>query len=60
MSAEGNTTTNNYLHNILVAAQSKQENMQGLDNVQSRLKTTGFRLKRVKCTFMTKSVTYLG
>ena len=51
---------NNYLDDILVATQSEQERRHVLDNVLSRLEDAGVRLKTDKCTFMTRSVNYLG
>ena len=49
-----------YLDDILITAKSEVEHIDRLQMVLSRLKDTGLRLDKDKCSFMLDSVTYLG
>ena len=49
-----------YLDDILVTGSTDQEHLTGLEEVLSRLKKAGLRVRKEKCHFMTSSVTYLG
>ena len=49
-----------YIDDILVAGPSEQEHLRTLDQVLTRLKAAGMRLKQSKCLFMPPSVEYLG
>ena len=49
-----------YIDDIQVSGISEADHMQKLEQVLSRLSSTGITLKRSKCTFATTSVEYLG
>jgi hypothetical protein len=49
-----------YLDDVLLSAPTEAENIQLLEKVFSRLTTAGLRLKKSKCTFLAKEVSYLG
>ena len=49
-----------YFDDILVAGSSVSEHLSVLEQVLSRLLESGLRLKKEKCHFLVKSVTYLG
>ena len=49
-----------YLDDILVTGATKQEHLQNLDEVLSRLEAAGMRLKYDKCAFLLPAVEYLG
>ena len=49
-----------YLDDILVTGADDAEHMRNLEEVLSRLKHHGLRLKRSKCEFLQSSVDYLG
>lgn len=49
-----------YIDDVLVSGTSKQDHLQKLANVMSRLEAAGLTLKQSKCVFLTKSVEYLG
>jgi len=49
-----------YLDDILVSGKTEEEHIQRLDTVLTRLEEAGLQLKQKKCSFMMKSVEYLG
>ena len=49
-----------YLDDILVTGRSQTEHLANLNEVLTRLKDAGMRLKKNKCVFMTSEVEYLG
>ena len=49
-----------YLDDILVTGKTKEEHLQTLDTVLTRLEVAGLRLKEKKCSFMLESVEYIG
>ena len=49
-----------YLDNILITGKDDEEHLKSLEEVLSRLKKSGLRLKRDKCFFFQKEVEYLG
>ena len=49
-----------YLDDLLVTGASDQEHLQNLQEVLSRLKEQGIKLKEEKCTFLQNAVEYLG
>ena len=49
-----------YLEDVLVTGCNREEHLQNLKQVLERLEEHGLRLKKSKCTFMQKSVEYLG
>lgn len=49
-----------YLDDILLMGSDDQEHLRTLDQVLSQLEETGLRLKRGKCNFLEKEVTFLG
>ena len=49
-----------YLDDILVTGSTEEEHLSNLAQVLTRLESAGMRLKREKCAFMLKSVSYLG
>ena len=49
-----------YLDDILVTGATEQEHLANLAQVLQRLETAGMKLKRPKCAFLLKSVSYLG
>ena len=49
-----------YLDDILVTGATSEEHLANLEQVLQRLHSAGMRLKREKCAFLLKSVSYLG
>ena len=49
-----------YLDDILVTGRTNDEHLANLEEVLSRLKQHGVRIKKSKCKFMANSVEYLG
>ncbi|XP_037398305.1 uncharacterized protein K02A2.6-like [Pygocentrus nattereri] len=49
-----------YLDDILCTGPNEQEHLKTLEEVLQRLEKSGLRLKRGKCEFMGKEVTFLG
>ncbi len=49
-----------YLDDILVTGVNQDSHLKTLDDVLSRLKEAGLRLKRGKCVFLADEVEYLG
>lgn len=49
-----------YLDDIILTGSNDQDHLQTLDRVLQRLEEVGLRLKRSKCSFMEKEVTFLG
>ncbi|KAG1927827.1 K02A2.6-like [Pimephales promelas] len=49
-----------FLDDILVTGRNDEEHLQTLARVLRRLQEAGLRLKRSKCSFMEKEVTFLG
>ena len=49
-----------YLDDILISGKSEQEHNANLELVLNKLQKAGLRLKKSKCAFLQKSVTYLG
>ena len=49
-----------YIDDILVTGKDEEDHLHNLDEVLSRLEKHGFQLKKSKCTFLAKSVEYLG
>ena len=49
-----------YPDDILVTGTDDDEHLRNLQTVFQRLQDHGFRLKREKCSFMQRSVDYLG
>ena len=49
-----------YLDDVLITGKTDEEHLKTLDTVLTRLKEAGLRLKKMKCSFMADSVTYLG
>ena len=49
-----------YLDDILVTGATEEEHLSNLAQVLHRLDTAGMKVKREKCAFMLKSVSYLG
>ena len=49
-----------YLDDILVTGKSTEEHLKNLEEVLSRLKNAGMRLKKSKCAFLLPQVEYLG
>lgn len=45
---------------ILVTGPSEQEHLKSLEEVLCRLDKAGLHVKRLKCSFMASSVSYLG
>ena len=57
---QGIPKTSVYIDDILVTGKNHAEHLKNLESVLSRLRGSGLRLKRNKCSFMKSSVTYLG
>ena len=49
-----------YINDILVRGATEEEHLANLAQVLQRLQSAGMRLKREKCAFLLKSVTFLG
>ena len=49
-----------YIDDILVTGATEEEHLANLAQVLQRLESAGMRLKREKCAFLLKSVSYLG
>jgi len=49
-----------YIDDILVTGSNDEEHLQRLEEVLSRIKESGLRLKQEKCVFFQPSVEYLG
>ena len=49
-----------YLDNILVTGATSEEHLANLEQVLQRLNSAGMCLKREKCAFLLRSVSYLG
>ena len=49
-----------YLNDILITGSTNQEHLENLEEVLSRLKQHGIRLKKNKCQFLQDAVEYLG
>lgn len=49
-----------YLDDILITGDTEEEHLQNVEKVLLRLQKYGIRAKRTKCSFMRKSVVYLG
>ena len=49
-----------YLDDIILTGKDDQDHLKTLDSVLQRLEEAGLRLKRTKCQFMEREVTFLG
>ena len=49
-----------FIDDILITGSSEEEHLKNLEEVLSRLQAHGVQLKKEKCSFMKKSVEYLG
>ena len=49
-----------YIDDILITGKTESEHLRNLEEVLTRLESSGFRLKRCKCEFLLPSVDYLG
>ena len=49
-----------YLDDIIITGKDKQEHLNNLEQVLSRIQEFGFRVRKEKCFFMQDSVEYLG
>lgn len=49
-----------YLDDIIISGASKKEHAERLEQVLSRLDSTGLRLKKEKCKFAVSEATFLG
>ena len=49
-----------YLDDVLITGKTNEDHMRSLDTVLTRIQEAGLLLKKEKCLFMEKSVTYLG
>ena len=49
-----------YIDDIMVTGATEEDHLRNLGEVFKRLEDHGFRLKKSKCTFLAKSVEYLG
>ncbi|XP_025999364.1 uncharacterized protein K02A2.6-like [Astatotilapia calliptera] len=57
---QGLTNVAVYLDDIILTGKNDKEHLQTLEGVLQRLEEAGLRLKRSKCQFMEKEVTFLG
>ena len=49
-----------YIDDILVTGPTDEEHLVSFEEVLDRIESAGLRLKRRKCSFMAKSVVFLG
>ena len=49
-----------YIDDILITGKTNEDHLQSLETVLKRMEDAGILLKKDKCCFMTKSVSYLG
>ena len=49
-----------YLDDIIITGKDKQEHLNNIEQVLSRIQEYGFRVRKEKCFFMQDSVEYLG
>ena len=49
-----------YIDDILITGVDDQEHFRNLEEVLKRLESNGIKAKKAKCSFMSKSVYYLG
>ena len=49
-----------YLDDVIISGRNDAEHLANLETVLSRLRESGLRLKRDKCSFLQESITYLG
>lgn len=49
-----------FLDDVLVTGRTQKEHIQRLEAVLQRLQDFGFKLKKEKCKFFQKSISYLG
>ena len=49
-----------YIDDVLITGKNDEEQLKSLETVSKRIKDAGMLLKREKCIFMMKSVSYLG
>ena len=49
-----------YIDDILITGKTESEHLRNLEEVLTRLESSGFRLKCCKCEFLLPSVDYLG
>ena len=49
-----------YLDNIIIFSKSKEEHLQHLEEIFTRLRNFSLKMKRQKCTFFKKHIQYLG
>ena len=49
-----------YLDDIIILSQTEEEHLKHLEIIFGRLKETGLKLKRSKCSFMKLHIEYLG
>ena len=49
-----------YLDDIIIYSRSEKEHLEHLEEIFTRLKTAGLKLKLEKCCFFKKHIQYLG
>ena len=49
-----------YLDDIIVFSKSEEEHLQHLEEIFTRLRNFGLKMKREKCSFFKKHIQYLG
>ena len=49
-----------YLDDILIVSRTKDEHLILLDKVLRKLDSSGFKVKREKCTFLARNIEFLG